>query len=157
MDDIIKCKLIKKRYKLTKMRYMTKRLKIFKILAIGMIVTLVSISACVERPIQPSPIPTIGTTPTISTTTDMTKISEVTIEIKGFAFNPSTITISRGTKVKWIQSDVAPHTITSIADDVLNSPFLSEGQIYSYTFSEGGTFEYYCKNHPTMKGTVIVK
>lgn len=127
---------------------MIRRLKMSKIWAIVIIMALVSISACVEKSVQPSQTP--GTTTT-------TGITEKTIEIKGYAFNPPTITISKNTKVTWIQSDSDTHTVTSIAGDVLNSPVLSKGQTYSYTFNEDGTFEYRCKIHTSMKGTIIVK
>ena len=144
--------------------------KISKILTIVMIVALVSISACIKQPEKTSSTPketsiatvgkvaptsTIGKTPTATVGT--TKISEVTVDIKGLTFKPSIIKIARGTKVTWTQSDSISHTVTStIPGNVLNSPVLSNGQTYSYTFNDDGTFEYICSIHPSMKGTVIV-
>lgn len=129
---------------------MTKIFKLSKILTIVMIVALVSISACIK---QPAPKPIISETPTATGTT---KMSEVTVDIKGSAFNPSVITISRGTKVTWTQSDSTAHTVTSIESNILNSQALSKGQTYSYTFNRSGTFEYGCSIHPSMKGRVTV-
>lgn len=77
------------------------------------------------------------------------------VEIKGFAFNPDTITISKGTTVTWTNGDSAQHTVTGIGNDI-NSQILSQGQTYSFTFNEAGTFEYQCHIHPGMKGKVIV-
>ena len=102
-----------------------------------------------------SPTSMIRETPTA--TIGATKILEVTVDIKGLAFKPSVIKIARGTKVTWTQSDSISHTVTStIPGNVLNSPVLSNGQTYSYTFNDDGTFEYICSIHPSMKGTVIV-
>ncbi|MCZ7399530.1 MAG: cupredoxin family copper-binding protein [Candidatus Methanoperedens sp.] len=78
-----------------------------------------------------------------------------TVEIKGFAFNPDTITIAKGTTVTWTNQDSVQHTVTGIGNDI-DSPILSPGQTYSFTFNDTGTFEYQCHIHPTMKGKVIV-
>lgn len=78
-----------------------------------------------------------------------------TVEIKGFAFNPDTITIAKGTTVTWTNMDSAQHTVTGIGNDI-SSEILSQGQTYSFTFNEAGTFEYQCHIHPGMKGKVIV-
>jgi amicyanin len=78
-----------------------------------------------------------------------------TVEIKGLAFNPDNITIAKGTTVTWINRDSVEHTVTGDGND-LDSPILSQGQTYNFTFNETGTFEYQCHIHPTMKGKVIV-
>ena len=78
------------------------------------------------------------------------------VDIKGFAYDQATLTISKGTTVTWTQHDSAVHTVTSVSGNVLDSQNLAKGETFSYTFDETGTFEYYCTNHPSMKGTVIV-
>jgi plastocyanin len=94
---------------------------------------------------SPTPLPTV--TP-VSTST--------TINISGFAFNPSAVTIKKGTKVTWINKDTAPHTVTSLSDRTLNSPTLTTGKSYSFTFTDVGTFDYQCNFHTSMTGSVIV-
>ncbi|GAA3036986.1 plastocyanin [Streptomyces olivoverticillatus] len=79
------------------------------------------------------------------------------VTIAGFAFAPSTLTISRGTTVTWTNDDSAPHTVTSSASGPLHSSTLHRGDTYSYTFNSTGTFGYYCMIHPDMHGTVVVK
>ena len=79
------------------------------------------------------------------------------IEISNFAFNPSEIKIKRGETVVWINRDSAPHTVTSDSGNEINSPQLSNEQVYSHSFSNTGTFNYYCSVHPSMKATVIVE
>ncbi len=83
--------------------------------------------------------------------------SAVNIEINDFAFNPSTITLRRGTTVTWTNQDSAPHTVTSDSGDELNSDTLSEGQSYSHTFNQAGIFGYYCSIHPRMKATIVIE
>ncbi len=81
----------------------------------------------------------------------------ISVDIKSFAFNPSTLTVKVGTKVTWTNNDSAPHTITSDSDNLLNSTTLSPGQSYSFTFTTPGTSNYHCTIHPSMKGSVIVE
>ena len=78
------------------------------------------------------------------------------VDIKGFAYDQATLTISKGTTVTWTQHDSAVHTVTSVSGNVLDSQNLAKGETFSYTFDEAGTFEYYCTIHPSMKGEVVV-
>ena len=39
---------------------------------------------------------------------------------------------------------------------MLQSGTLDQGDRYSQTFDEPGTYEYFCEFHPNMKGTVVV-
>ena len=80
----------------------------------------------------------------------------IEINIEGFAFNPATIRIAKGTTVRWTQKDSTQHTVTS-DDGVFGSPLLSKGETYSHTFNEAGTFDYHCTPHPSMKGKIIVE
>lgn len=76
-----------------------------------------------------------------------------TIEIKDFAFSPDTITVAKGTTVTWTNKDSTSHTVKGTA---FTSETLGQGQSYSYTFNEAGTFEYQCGIHPSMRAKVIV-
>jgi plastocyanin len=98
---------------------------------------------------QSAPAPTPASTPSPTPT-----ITEV--EISGFAFVPATITIPVGTTVTWFNKDSVAHTVSSRAD-VFDSGNLSGGATFSYTFDQKGSFEYYCKLHPSMRGKVIVE
>jgi plastocyanin len=133
-----------------------------KTLIIGLLVMVILISGCTSAPTtpqpkqtQPAPTTTIQPTETPATTSTAQPTSAaVAVEIKGFAFNPLTITISKGTTVTWTNSDSAPHTVTS---DSFDSGRLSQGQTFSHTFDQSGTFEYSCTIHPTIvHGKVIV-
>jgi plastocyanin len=80
--------------------------------------------------------------------------SQVTIE--NFEFNPATLTVPIGTTVTWISHDDEPHTVTS-SENVFASAGLDADETFSYTFSTPGTYTYYCKLHPHMTGTIVVK
>jgi plastocyanin len=71
-------------------------------------------------------------------------------------FEPVTITVAPGTTVRWTNKGTHKHTVTS-ATGAWDSGDLAPNQVYSATFTRPGTFEYYCKHHRDMKGTIIVK
>ncbi len=81
-----------------------------------------------------------------------------TVLIQDFRFKPAHITIKRGTKVRWINKDSAPHTATSfLPPRSFDSGRLGKGQRYSHTFNKAGKKRYLCKIHPHMRGSVVVK
>ena len=82
--------------------------------------------------------------------------SAVTINIQGFAFNPATVTVSKGTTVTWVNDDSAPHQIMSDDSSFQSSP-LSNGNSYSHTFTTAGSYAYHCAIHPSMTGTIVVQ
>lgn len=87
-----------------------------------------------------------------------TEVDQSQVTIKGFRFEPETITISKGSMVLWTNQDQASHTVTSVEGSLLNSKRISLGGRYRKKFNEAGTFEYKCTIHPWMqKGTVIVE
>jgi plastocyanin len=80
-----------------------------------------------------------------------------TVLIKNFSFKPAHITIKRGTKVRWINKDTAVHTATANNGRSFDSGLLRKGQRYTHTFKSVGKKGYFCKIHPHMKGSVVVK
>ncbi|CAA9461351.1 MAG: hypothetical protein AVDCRST_MAG58-2655 [uncultured Rubrobacteraceae bacterium] len=80
-----------------------------------------------------------------------------TVLIKNFRFQPANITIKRGTKVRWINRDSAPHTASALNPRRFDSGRLGKGQRYSHTFKSAGKKRYLCKIHPHMRGSVVVK
>jgi plastocyanin len=79
------------------------------------------------------------------------------ISIKDHLFTPSTLTISAGTKVTWTNHDQDPHTVVeSGAPKPFHSSALDTNDTFSYTFTEPGTYKYFCTLHPTMAGKVVV-
>jgi plastocyanin len=137
-----------------------------KIGLVLLLVMMVLISGCTYGPrtevsSQPTTTPMPPTTPTEMITSTATSTATVTsvpvaIEIKNFAFNPSTITIPKGTTVIWTQNDSVPHTVTTSVGKGFDSGTLNPGDTFSWTFNDVGTFSYGCSIHPNMMGTIIV-
>ena len=78
------------------------------------------------------------------------------VEIKDFAFGPTTITVPAGAKVTWVNKDEEPHTVFS-TDNVFKSKALDTDDKFSFTFAKPGTYKYFCSVHPKMIGTVVVE
>lgn len=72
-----------------------------------------------------------------------------------FAYQPGSLSVSRGTTVTWTNEGTAPHTVTT-RDGAHDSGLLRKGGTYAITFDTNGTYEYYCTIHPDMKATVTV-
>ncbi|HVR82797.1 MAG TPA: cupredoxin family copper-binding protein [Planctomycetota bacterium] len=84
--------------------------------------------------------------------------SDVQVRIEDFKFEPARITISPGTKVTWVNKDDEPHSATSSEKPKrFDSGVLDSDKSYSFTFTEQGSFSYFCKLHPHMTGVVEVR
>jgi len=97
------------------------------------------------------------TTTTTATTTTTVTVQNRSITIVNFAFNPSSMIINKGDTVIWTNNDSVPHQVVGDTLASLKAPVMNNGQKYSYTFKDAGTFAYHCAIHPSMKGNIIVK
>ena len=82
------------------------------------------------------------------------------ISIKGFAFNPNQPSITKGTTITWTNDDGTTHTVTSGVPGTPSGKFnqsVDAGKAFSFTFTESGTYEFFCNIHQSMRGTVTVK
>ncbi len=84
------------------------------------------------------------------------KVAGPQVRIENFQFNPTTVTVPVGTTVTWKNDDGTLHTVTSTTK-VFSSAGLDDGGVFSYTFTNPGTYTYFCKLHPHMTGTIVVK
>jgi plastocyanin len=80
----------------------------------------------------------------------------VAIDIDNFKFGIVSIEVAKGTIVRWTNRDDVPHTVVS-STKLFKSPPLDTDESFSYTFTDTGTFEYYCSLHPRMTGKIVVK
>jgi plastocyanin len=78
------------------------------------------------------------------------------ISIDNFTFAAKELTVAVGSTVNWINHDDIPHTIVA-KNSAFRSRALDTDDVYSFTFTSAGTFDYVCGLHPQMTGTVIVK
>ena len=95
---------------------------------------------------QPTPTPAPEPQPAPKT---------VNVSIQGFAFNPATVTIKAGDTIVFKNFDGVAHTATQSGG--FDTGLLAQGQSKSITFSQKGTFNYFCIPHPNMQGTIIVE
>ena len=77
-----------------------------------------------------------------------------TIEVKDFAFQPSTVTVAAGDTVTWHNGDTASHTATSTG--AWDTGTFAPGISRSITFTTPGTYPYFCLIHSIMLGTIVV-
>jgi len=102
-----------------------------------------------------------GTTAPAATTAATTApaAAPVNIDVQGFKF-PANMEVAKGTKVTWTNKDTAAHTVTSGTRPTKDGKFdlaLAAGSTVSFTFTDAGTFNYFCTLHSSMNGTITVK
>lgn len=117
-----------------------------KRLSIFLLILAVSVAAVVG--------PARGATSTSPTPTASGPTTQVNID--NYAFKAPTVTIIVGSTVVWKNLDDDPHTVTAV-DGSFDSKGLAQGDTFAYRFDKPGQYAYYCKVHPMMRGTVIVK
>jgi nitrite reductase (NO-forming) len=71
-------------------------------------------------------------------------------------YSPRVLTVKRGTKVTWVNQDDMVHNVAA-EDGSFESRLLRQGDSWSFTFNDAGTFPYLCTPHPWMKGKVVVQ
>ena len=78
----------------------------------------------------------------------------VPVKINGLVFSPAQAHAKVGDTIEWVNEDFVAHTATAQTGewDVVVAPKKSMSQI----LNKPGTIQYYCRFHPTMKGSVIV-
>lgn len=84
--------------------------------------------------------------------------SAVTIQL--FQFKPTPVEVKVGTRVTWTNQDDIVHTVTwgtpGSSDGRFDSPLDGKGATASVTFTQPGTYDYFCSRHPSMRGEIRV-
>ena len=115
---------------------------------------------------EPTEVPTEEPTaeptevPTEEPTAEMTPAPAETVTIVDSAFQPAELTVPVGTTITWVHEGRLTHTVTA-DDGSFNSGNLGNGDTFSFTFSEAGSYPYYCRFHGSpggigMTGTITV-
>jgi amicyanin len=81
--------------------------------------------------------------------------SATVVMIDNFSFGPTDITVPVGATVTWTNRDDIPHTIVS-TEKAFKSKVLDTDEKFSFTFTQPGTYSYFCSIHPKMTGKVVV-
>jgi len=100
-----------------------------------------------------------GSDGTLSVSWDQTDVASesLAVSISGQAggYSPSDPVAQLGTTVTWTNDDTMIHTVTD-KEAQFDSFDIAAGESFSVTFTEVGTFNYYCKYHPMMEGSITV-
>ncbi|MFI6098442.1 cupredoxin family copper-binding protein [Lentzea sp. NPDC051213] len=75
------------------------------------------------------------------------------IPIARYTYMPASMTVRVGDVVTWTNQDEASH---DVAGGTFRSPMLAQGQSWSFTFTQPGTFDYICSVHPDMRARIVV-
>lgn len=107
-----------------------------------------------------------------SSTSSTSAGSSSSVTLKSLMFMPEVLTVKVGTKVIWRNDEPITHTVTSgrvtgldktsglrtgqKPDGVFNARLKGQGDTFSHTFTEPGTYSYYCDIHFGMNAKVVV-
>lgn len=78
-----------------------------------------------------------------------------TVSISGFTYKPATLTVAKGTTVRWVNGDGVAHTATRAGG--FNTKRIGAGKSASVRFNARGSFRYHCTIHPEMRGKIVVQ
>lgn len=96
--------------------------------------------------------------PAPSTTTEQSSSAQGNnVEIKGFAYQPATLTVKAGTTVTWTNKDSVGHSATSDDGKTFDTGVFAQNETAKVTFNTPGTYNYHCTVHPSIKGTIVVE
>lgn len=97
--------------------------------------------------------------------TKTTEGATASVEVIDTAFEPKDVSVTAGTEVRWEQTGLQPHSVTSSEERFDSSPrcspirtddCLGEGDGFSFVFDKSGTYSYYCRVHGLPDGTGMV-
>lgn len=91
----------------------------------------------------------------------METIRQTQVAMQNITFQPGEIRVNVETTVTWTNRDGFAHTVTagtrSNPSGLFDSGNVGGGGVFSFTFQEPGTYNYFCSIHPGMDGVVIVE
>lgn len=93
--------------------------------------------------------------------TSAERVAEIRITPKGF--EPSTLTVKKGTKITWTNSDNTLHQVAANPYPTgknlpgLKSEILNDAQQYTYVANKAGSFGYHDQLKPTVNGVIVIQ
>jgi plastocyanin len=81
------------------------------------------------------------------------------VDIVNLTYNPAQMSVQVGDAVTWTNNDGVGHTVTSDAGApaAFDSGTIAGGGTFAFTFTVAGTYDYHCKIHASMHGSVVVE
>ncbi len=149
------------------------RAKISIVSILALVIALL-IAGCISYKQPETPATTTEETeaPPTPPTPAIPETKENTVEITSAGFNPSTVTIKAGDKVTFTNKDTSTHWPASAVHPThtdypetggcIGSKFdackgLAQGESWSFTFNEKGSWNYHDHLNPSLKGTIVVE
>ena len=80
----------------------------------------------------------------------------VSAKIANFAFDPASVTAKVGDVISWTNNDTVQHTATVKDNETCTTPALATDASGGITFSQAGSYDFFCKIHPQMTGKIEV-
>ena len=81
--------------------------------------------------------------------------ADQTVDITGFSFSPSSVTVVVGDTVTWTNADAQSHTATADGG-AFDTGTIGGNASKAVTLTTAGTFAYHCTIHPAMTATLVV-
>jgi len=79
------------------------------------------------------------------------------IQIQGFAFRPARCSVAAGTSLRFQNLDSAPHTAMAEGGG-FDTGALNPGDTSApIALTQPGTYAYFCRIHPSMRGVIEVR
>jgi plastocyanin len=86
---------------------------------------------------------------------------DVTSRVRVFQFQPGALEVRAGDRITWTNEDDITHTVTSGApgspDGRFDIQLAGKGTRGSVRFPAPGAYAYFCAQHPSMRGEVLVR
>lgn len=80
------------------------------------------------------------------------------VMVKLFQYQPGRVQVKAGTTVTWVNDDEIFHTVTlDNREKSFDAPLDGKGASFSFTFTQPGTYSYFCDRHEHMRGEIEVR
>ncbi len=78
-----------------------------------------------------------------------------TVVIQNFAFTPADLQIKAGDTVTWVNQDTTQHSVLDLGG-AFDTDLINPGASASLTFASAGSFNYRCRPHGNMRGSITI-
>lgn len=75
--------------------------------------------------------------------------------IKDSSFSPSVLTIAQGNSITFVNETDHPHALSIDSTHILTDTIAPHRSFYYMNNSYSGQLDYYCRIHPTVRGSII--
>jgi manganese oxidase len=82
--------------------------------------------------------------------------SVATVFVRDNFYAPNQATVPVGAAVTWQHDGQVEHTVSNLLNHFDSGP-LQPGDVFSYTFTTPGRYDYFCRFHITNRGTITVQ